>query len=72
MTICAAALAYDSDGPIIVSAADTRMSWGHDSIDTAVKARRINSNWIACFSADDISTLETVIGDLRNAIGKPD
>ena len=46
------------------------MSWGHDSIDTAVKTRRINSNWIACFSADDISTLETVIGDLRNAIGE--
>lgn len=69
MTICAAALAYDLDGPLIVATADTRVSWGHDSIDTAVKIRRINSNWIACFSADDVSTLETVVADLRNAVG---
>jgi 20S proteasome alpha/beta subunit len=70
MTICVAAFAFNHDGPTIVAAADTKLSFQYDSIDTAMKIRRINKNWLFCFAATDASASEQIVADLRQEIGE--
>jgi ATP-dependent protease HslVU (ClpYQ) peptidase subunit len=65
MTICVAGLFMDQHGPAIVAAADMKVSWQYDSIEGALKIRRLNECWFLGISTNNLSSFTPILDDLR-------
>ena len=67
MTVCVAATCENSR--TIVMASDRLLSWGYTSSDTVLKFVRLHyPYWIAMMAGDDLTRVEEVVADVREAL----
>jgi ATP-dependent protease HslVU (ClpYQ) peptidase subunit len=68
MTVCTGTLALDSGGPVILMVADTKLSWGYDSVDSALKIRRVHEDWLFAFATKSTAASANLFEDLRRVL----
>lgn len=68
VTVCIATMALDKGEPVILLAADKKLSWGYDSVKNALKVRRVHENWLFAFATASTANSANLFEDIRRSI----